>query len=274
MGIYASAQVAFSLLGIYDPFVFQRVAFLARGQAFTYEPSYYALYMTLFVMFYNARFQLSNYKKSSLLKLLGVNMLLIVSTSTGILFSYPLFVITMIPFKISWKKLFYFSSMLVSVIASIFFFWRELIQYSLLKFFYWGFGHGSFLARWEGICNCLQTFYDNFWIGVGLGGIGPYLYQHHYAAGNHIETLSEAEMFDPTNTFTEILGSLGIVGFCAFSFLAWRFIQSYKRAVASIAITQDAKILAASFFISVWMGVIVLQLTVAYLGPIFGCTSP
>ncbi len=267
VGLYACAQVFFSLFDVYDPSAPQRVAFIARGQALTYEPSYYALYMTLFVMFYNTRFLLSSARKISLRTLLGVNLLLLVSTSTGIFFSYPAFVLTLfcfslfsfMPSRISKKRLIGFLGVIASVIGIVFFFFPDIIAYSLLKFFYWGFGHNSFTTRWEGMYNSVSTFLNNPWIGVGLGGVGPSLYQHYYEAGNQVETLMEAELFDPTNTFTEILGSLGLVGFCAFGFLAWRFIQSYKKAISSNTASKDAKILAASFFISVVVGMIVLQ---------------
>ncbi len=54
LGLYAFFQIILSGVGIYDPLATQRVGSLARGQGWMYEPSYYALYMTAYVMFRNA----------------------------------------------------------------------------------------------------------------------------------------------------------------------------------------------------------------------------
>lgn len=60
VGIHAALQLFLSAVGIIDPFVTQYVnpsmeTGLARGQAMTYEPSFYALYAIPFVVYANAK---------------------------------------------------------------------------------------------------------------------------------------------------------------------------------------------------------------------------
>lgn len=265
IGIYAVLQLSLSLFGVDDPFASQRVSFIARGQALAYEPSYYALYMTLFVMYYNAKALLSKAPEFSWIKWLCVNLLLLASTSTGVFFSYPVFGLVLFTtsilfsYPLAKKKIFLFLLSFLIFLCSVYWLSPELILLSILKFFYLGFEHGSFAARWEGICHSFTVFTQNPWFGVGLGGIGPYLFKQHFNCGNEIESLSEAEMFDPTNTLTEVLGSLGIFGFAAFSWLAVQFARSFKEVMNSAYIEQKNKISALSFFISVVVGIIVLQ---------------
>ena len=54
LGLHALSQCALSLLDIHDPFAtqFVPVANVARGQSFTYEPSYYALFAVPFAFFF------------------------------------------------------------------------------------------------------------------------------------------------------------------------------------------------------------------------------
>jgi hypothetical protein len=93
VGLIAAAQVFFSLVGVVLPFVTQYIGPWSRGQGFSYEPSYYALYMTPFTMFYTAKFFLQEKSKRSIGKLIGSNCLLLVSTSTGCFFSYLAFLL-------------------------------------------------------------------------------------------------------------------------------------------------------------------------------------
>ena len=94
LGLYAVSQLVLSWFGIYDPLATQRVGTIARGQGWTYEPSYYALYITAYVMYRNALAMFeknANFSFKKIFQLLGVNGFLLASTSTGVIFSYPAF---------------------------------------------------------------------------------------------------------------------------------------------------------------------------------------
>jgi O-antigen ligase len=273
LGLYAFSQLVFSLFGIYDPLATQRVGPIARGQGWTYEPSYYALYMTAFVMFRNALAIFgpkTGFSLKRAFKLLGVNCFLLVSTSTGVIFTYPVFCLVSLGMTLvrpirrvasnARKRIFKFIAIccvLGSVLSCLF--WEYFVL-SFFKFFYFGFeSHGSFTARWEGIVSCLKTFFEHPMLGVGAGGIGPYLFTKNSFYDTNPVSLQEVELYDPTNVFTEILASLGIVGFIGFAVLSYVFYRSFKKVIVSSQISQLDKIIAASLFISLITILFVLQ---------------
>jgi hypothetical protein len=273
LGLYAVSQLIFSSIGIYDPLATQRVGTIARGQAWTYEPSYYALYMTAYVMFRNALAVFGSKEEFSLkksLKLLGINSFLLVSTSTGIIFSYPVFFLVsmgMFCLRPIRRLASYARQRILKFIAICcvlggilsWLFWEYFVM-SFFKFFYFGFMmHGSFVARLEGIVSCIILFIEYPLLGVGVGGVGPHLFAKSSLYDTHPVTLQEVESFDPTNVFTEILASLGIVGLLGFAWLSFAFYRSFKGVIVSAQISQSDKIVAVALFISLILMMFVLQ---------------
>jgi hypothetical protein len=156
VGLYATLQVMLSLIGVYEPFALQRIGSIARGQAWSYEPSYYALYMVPYVMYWNGIALFREKSKDSLrnrIKLFCQNMLMVISTSTGIIISYPVFFISAIirflnPLqKIARKKLLTALSFFAISLAGLTVLFYEIALHSIFKFFYFGFlaHHGHLL---------------------------------------------------------------------------------------------------------------------------------
>jgi O-antigen ligase len=277
VGVYAASQFVLSIAGIRDPFVGQWIGPLARPHAFVYEPSYYALYMCAFVMFYNALYVFERRSirgSGNVVRLVAVNVLLILSTSTGAFFAYAFFFCAAFFFRLLRRvrqhvthfgkklfKVFYVLFSVFSVIAVVF---TAFFLTYFFKFFTGNFSdHGSFATRWEGIENCWHLFLQHPFLGVGLGGVGPYLYAEHYGIADpdviRRLTLSEIEKFDPTNALTEILGSLGLYGACAFAFLVARFAQLFNRTMALPALSPEKRAFALSLMLSLVVVVLVLQ---------------
>lgn len=273
LGLYAIMQMGLSLFEIYDPLATQRVGSVARGQAWTYEPSYYALYMTAYVMFKNALgiFQPQrHFSMKEIWKLMGVNCLLLASTSTGLIFSYPAFcavslwvaflrpVRQIAPYvKKRIFKFIGFGCVFAGVLAWLF---RELFIQSFFKFFYFGFmTHFSFYARWQGLVSAFNVFLQNPFFGVGVGGVGPYIFKKNSFYETNAEMLTELESYDPTNVFTEVLASLGIVGFLGFIFLGLVFFRAFKKVIVNVQISETDKIVTIGLFISLIVLLFVLQ---------------
>ncbi len=280
MALYATGQVLLSLFGIYDSFALQRVGFIARGQAFLYEPSYYALYMIPYVMFLNGERLLQNKGRGAFpqrLKLFCQNMLLVISTSTGLLVSYATFFaiyalgtlsqrlgfVRLLILRKMQKALFIF---LLSMGVMTFLFY-EMALYSIFKFFYFGWSHISFAARWEGIVQSFKIFLAHPLLGVGIGGVGPALLEKESVYDSKIETLPEFEAFDPTNCFTEILASLGMIGFLAFGYLGMIFFKAYNRVMKNKTISFSAKKMATTLFFSLIIMGVALQMNQGLFRP-------
>jgi hypothetical protein len=273
LGFYAICQLVLSWFGIYDPFATQRVGTMARGQGWTYEPSYYALYMSAYVMFRNALAIFdsnTDFSFKGVLKLLGINGMLLASTSTGIIFSYPAFFLVslgMFLLRPVRRIATYAKQRILTCIAICcalggvlsWVFWDYFVL-SFFKFFYFGFmSHGSFVARWDGIVSCFELFLQYPLLGVGVGGVGPFLFAKNSFYDTHPLVLQEVEAFDPTNVFTEIMASLGIVGLAGFAVLAFVFFRSFKKVMVSPEISQPDKSRAIALFISLIVMLFVLQ---------------
>jgi O-antigen ligase len=273
LGLYAAFQLLLSLFGIYEPLATQRVGMIARGQGWTYEPSYYALYMTAFVMFRNALAifeSKTGFSFKRALKLLGINCYLLASTSTGVIFTYPFFCIFSLGIALlrPIRRMASHAKQRILKFIVVFFalggmlswlFWDYFVL-SFFKFFYFGFmTHGSFVARWEGIVSCLKVFIECPIFGVGAGGVGPYLFVKNSFYDTNPLSLTEVEFFDPTNVFTEVLASLGIVGLIGFAALSFVFYRNFKKVIVNVQVSQPDKIVAVAFFISLIVMLFVLQ---------------
>ncbi|MBP7074073.1 MAG: O-antigen ligase family protein [Rhabdochlamydiaceae bacterium] len=275
VGSYAALQVALSIVGVYDPLALQRVIMIARGQAWTYEPSYYALYMIPYVMFHNGAALLREYKRPmSRIKLFCQNMLMLISTSTGLIVSYPVFLVSILfkrlnPFqkevRQKFTKMLTTSFILLAVFTVLFY---EIALHSIFKFFYFGFlAHWSFSARWEGIVAACKTFIRHPILGAGLGGVSTEGFREESVYDLKMETLQEFEAFDPTNCFTEVLASLGIVGLLAFIYLGYVFYRSFQEVMKDLSIDLESKKIATALFLSLVVMIVALQMNQGLFRP-------
>lgn len=271
VGLYAVAQVVFSMFGIYDPLAAQRVGSIARGQAWTYEPSYYALYMVPYVMYHNGK---AFFQKSQPFKLFSQNMMLALSTSTGLIVSYPAFYLCYLmkfinPFRfvIRYKMKKAFMVFIITLVIGTLFFCEIMLQ-SVFKFFLFGFdGHVSFLARWNGIIASLQTFLRHPIFGAGLGGVSVEQFKEASAYDTKVVTLQEFEMYDPTNCLTEVMASLGLVGLMAFIYLGIVFYRAFQDVIKDTFIDTETKQQAVALFISLVVMLIALQMNQGLFRP-------
>ena len=106
---------------------------------------------------------------------------------------------------------------------------------------------------------CLLLFKENPIFGVGIGGVGPHL---HKVLENGVvaTTLKEMEIHDPTNVFTEILASLGLVGLMVFGFLFYKYWILFKEVMQkSLSLTIDERRTAIALMLSLVCTLIVLQ---------------
>lgn len=247
VGFYALCQVLFSTIGIMLPGVNQGIFGIARGQAFTYEPSYYALYMTPFVICQTAKFIFEDSSERKIGKIFWPNLFFLISTSTGCFFSYLFFLLFFVFFRMfGWleflkvsiiKTMLWFCLFSGVAFGAFSFINSNLLAAGLLKFFYKGTSHASLQERWEGLVEYWNIFLENPIFGVGFGS-GPY-----YLAQ---KKLGQADLLDPwilqhfapMNVTTEVLAGLGGVGaicFCGFFYLLG------KMFLAVIKIPQLAK---------------------------------
>lgn len=276
VGIHAALQVFLSAAGIIDPFITQYVSMgtgLARGQAMTYEPSFYALYAIPFVAYANAKYLLADrWSFGAFLKIVSINLLLLISTSTGAFFSY--FVFCLIGFSCSYlplvqkiviglrRNLLVFMGGFGLIFCTIGLFFQELFINTFYKFFKMGFSHWSFLERWKGIVDAWNAFCQFPVFGLGLGGVGYYQCMHanqEELVKLHAPTLDLLELFDPTNMFTEMLASLGLYGLLAFSYFGWTIYQIAHKLLKNPLISLEEKKTAVALLLSVVVMFICLQ---------------
>jgi hypothetical protein len=274
VGLHALAQVILSVFDIHDPFVKQVTPgsfVIARGQSWTYEPSYYALFATPFVSFLNCRFLLK--EDVPLWKILGANILLLVSTSTGGFFSYFIFFVVIIGLSFLSKHFSYLRARSIYyLLAFIFCFgaisllFIEIFLGTFYKFFHIGFfAHWSFAERWEKIVLGWDVFCASPFFGVGLRGFEAhaYLMDHfdnpHVALHEHVDVQTLLTNYVSTNVFMEILSSLGTYGLCAFLFLAVIMWQMFSSAISDSRLPLTERKTLFAFFVSILVMILCLQ---------------
>jgi hypothetical protein len=282
IGTYAAMQFFASIGGVILPFVVQHVVY-ARGSAFAHEPSFYALYAIPFVAYLNTkRILLSESEPVRLVEgivLFLANLFLLVSTTTTAFLFY--IVLFFILFTFSYLKfvrtyfckirktlaryVLYFSMIFAG--SSLLFF--ELFKKTFLKYFYFGFfTHESFFDRFKGILLSLSVFCEYPLFGVGLGGVAPYLYKRTLYGDREGAlfdyTRLSIQALEPTNVFSEMLGSLGLYGFCAFAILLYLVWKCFRRFLAGHNISRHERINVLSLLISLVVMMICLQINMGF----------
>jgi len=273
-GVFGALQFFASFGGILLPFVGQTIGgTIARGQAMTYEPSYFALYMIAYVMYYNACYLFffeTVMEKKKIMHLFLVNIMLIVSTSTGAFFAY--FVMVGVFFLLQssrWvrsckrkmvKKLALFSLSFAALFAVIAVVAKDIFLNTFWKFFRQGFmAHGSFVERWQGIVNAWNVFIEHPWFGVGVGGVGPFLFQKENSTNVSEVTKEMLIPYDPTNVLTELLASMGVVGTLAFAVFFFLYFKRFYSVTRIKELTMEEKGTIYALLVSLLVMLIVLQ---------------
>ncbi len=222
VGLYACLQLALSFVGVHDPFVRQQITSgIARPSAFAYEPSFYALYMTPFVVWVN--FTYLTERRYTLLQVVGVNALFLISTTTASFVALLIFCLLFPFFSSSWRRYSKFLLGIATAFLLLFLLSPWFAQTFFFKFFNANFlSHGSFLERWIGIKNGWHLFLSHPLFGVGLGGYPLALFEAYLQGeGQYIFLYQRAlipvvsqplKLFEPMNVTVEYLASLGVVG--------------------------------------------------------------
>ncbi len=274
VAVHGLLQLLFSFAGYFDPFVTQYIGRFARPSSFFYEPSYFALYMCPFVMYYSAHFMLST-ERSVFTKRLCIlccsHLLFLLSTSTGAFISYFIFFPAILLYKTLilrervgpyfYRKYLAVVSGIFSLLLFLFISFQHVFRGYFLKFFTSDFFlHHSFFERWNGIKRAVSVFLSSPIFGKGIGGVGPYYYSlYHSAVDISSLTLQELEKYDPTNAFTEILATLGLFGLFAIGTFLWMLVKEIRRIILLRPDYTDEKTTAAALLFSWAITLIVLQ---------------
>lgn len=266
-GFYALAQVLLSIGGIILPGVTQYIGNLARGSAFAYEPSFYALYMTPFAMYASAKFILQNREERRIGEIFWPNVFLLASTSTGCFFSYLFFLFFIISFRylkiihLSINKLLF--KFFLSCLSAFSILWvtnRQLIDTGFLKFFYrGGTSHFSVFDRWRGLMEYWNIFVENPLIGVGFGGGPFYLAQKKGIDSSDLLNPQILALYSPMNVTTEVLASVGILGGLCFLYFFYLLISLFLSALRISSLTEQERIILISFALSICVMFMTLQ---------------
>lgn len=165
VGIYAFLQLLLSLAGLHDPFANQFISGeVVRSNAFAYEPSFYALYMTPFIVMVNYHFLADReepfyfFGRLTYPKIFLINFLYFSSTSTSTIFAFAIFCFCLLFFSQVRRHLWKFSIAFTGIFFLLGIISPFLMRQFYLKFFYSGLGHGSFMERWTGIVNAWKVF--------------------------------------------------------------------------------------------------------------------
>lgn len=254
LGSFSIAQVLFSVVGIDLPFVMQKIGnTLARGQAWTYEPSFFALYMTPFISYENARYFLLNEGKS--FRVFLYNIMFLSTTSTGCFFTYIWFIFILGIFlrkndPKKWKKLLFKCCGLFFSVLAIFSLVLPKGFFMLFKFFVGEYGTSSFWCRWNGLVRCWNIFLEHPLVGVGMGGVSSYSSQKYF--GVHIDPLDPMilDIYPGMNVTTEILASLGLLGVLGFIYLFYLIFKDFRATMRIPFLSREEKINVQAFAIS------------------------
>jgi hypothetical protein len=278
VGGYACIQLLLSFIGVLDPFASQFVlpGRIVRANAFCYEPSFYALYMTPFVIMATLHFLLKEkdpffiFQPLKARHLIFINLLFLVSTATSVIFAYLSFALICALFSFSYLRS-HLSSIVkfflscLAVIVTMCLSLPMLTREFFLKFFYQGFmTHHSFSERWMGIVNGWTLFKLHPFLGVGMGAY-PLAIMDYYAREEgvlsyryyDINQVNVIKNFESSNVFIELAGSAGLLGIGACGLFAFLFYRRFKNAWDHLLCSQ--KQWALSWFLSSLVMVVVLQ---------------
>lgn len=263
VGLYAALQLILSCFKIHDPFATQSITeHLVRPNAFCFEPSFYALYMTPFVFLYNALFIISGEKKGW--RIGAVNVLYLLSTSAAVFFAYGAFflILCVIP-GIDKKRVLRIFLAFLGCLLGLTLLVPFMSHHFFLKFYYQGFlTHHSFFERWVGIQNGWKIFLQHPIFGVGLGGYPCYLMDAFLQGDGMFSYLEgrawilrgvSVKCFEASNVFTELLASLGVLGLCAYGTLLYALFGQMRQ------IPPSERQKAYCWLISILVTVFVLQ---------------
>ncbi|WP_192579104.1 O-antigen ligase family protein [Fibrisoma limi] len=207
---------------------------LARINGFSYEPSYFAMYMLLgwgtalsllstpYRSWYTFWFITAIVVLSS--SRMGILVMLIASATT--VFSKPLKDLRR--GRLSFQNLRLVVIFISGVVTAVIFFITHLeqFQFMLVGIAYVSNIDHSSSQRIDGFIDTLTVFWNNPLIGVSLGGLPSAIGA---LRGFYIQTQDEAKEFEGMNVYAEVLASSGLLGFILFFFFGFCLLRGvYK----------------------------------------------
>lgn len=243
VGAVAVIQLLVGFTGVRVPFVIDQLfPRCVRPNAFCYECSYYALYMTPFFIYAQLSFltRPSSLKRSA--ALFGIYLFYFCSMSTSA-FITTLLVFLILLCLIRYREFFpdlkrrllqlgaFFGSALTLTVLMVPKVTQVFFKFFTSKFFL----HHSFNERWIGITHGWRLFWAHPWFGIGLGGAPAELflewqrrdprYNLKYYDGM-LKTYGNGlrlKPFELSNVTMELLASLGLLGALAFGTLLFYY---------------------------------------------------
>jgi O-antigen ligase len=296
--VYFYSYLAISVFGFYQillpfiigektPLVMQwwQEYSLARINAFSYEPSYFATYMLmgLFIWFilWIRRSDFINYKG---LTLIAIGIIIFLSSSRigwiGIILITVYGIIELIGYyslnkKFTRQNAKFFVSIILAIVFTVTLLVIIINDPERFDFLFSGTGlfdtaDYSYSMRNERAIETFEVFLDkpiNIIFGVGPGGVGAYMINNLGKFGIAVEGFEKIWSTEPSNITAELLASAGIIGFIIF---AWFIVIIFKRLwnlYRNNNLIKRYRVICLALFWGLVMELTILQFNQNYLRP-------
>lgn len=296
--VYFYSYLAVSIFGFYQillpfiigektPLVMQwwQEYSLARINAFSYEPSYFATYMLMgcFIWFilWIRRSDFINYKG---ITLIAIGIIIFLSSSRigwiGIILIAVYGLIELIGYyslnkKFTKQNAKIFVSIILASVFAVTFLLIIINDPERFDFLFRGTGlfdtaDYSYAMRNERAIETIEVFLDrpiNILFGVGPGGVGAYMINNPGKFGIVVEGFEKIWATEPSNITAELLASVGIAGFILF---AWFIVIIFKRLwnlYRNNNLIKRYRVICLALFWGLIMELVILQFNQNYLRP-------
>lgn len=250
---YLSSFVFVGLTALPQLVGFVSSHFRDRPRAFTYEPSYLALYMTPFIVMATIHYICSRdkdfyiTKKINRFSFLLYHVMFVISFSSSAFVSYLLLAALLLAFLFVRQFHLYranigkFLFLMVASIGVLFAILPKYIPLILLKVvnFKYLLYHHSFQERLIANRATWAAFTDASFTGVGLGGFPSYRFSqwlakdprcmHYLSYDNIMADPNPIRLFESSNVFLEMLATFGVGGICVMICFMCSFFYLAKR---------------------------------------------
>jgi len=296
--VYFYSYLAISVFGFYQillPFIIGKNTplvmqwwqeyLLARINAFSYEPSYFATYMLIgcFIWFilWIRRSDFINYKG---ITVIAIGIIIFLSSSRigwiGIILIAVYGLIELIGYYFV-KKQFtkqnakFFVSLILVIVFAVTFLIIIINDPERFDFLFKGTGlfdtaDYSYAMRNERALETFEVFLDrpiNILFGVGPGGVGAYMINNPGKFGISVEGFEKIWSTEPSNITAELLASVGIIGFIIF---VWFIAIIFKRLwnlYRNNNLIKRYRVICLALFWGLVMELLILQFNQNYLRP-------
>jgi O-antigen ligase len=296
--VYFYSYLAVSIFGFYQillPFIigektplvmqwWERYT-LARINAFSYEPSFFATYMLMgcFIWFilWLRRSDFINYKG---ITLIAIGIIIFLSSSRigwiGIILIVVYGIIELIGYyslnkKFTRQNAKFFVSLILAIVFAVTLLVIIISDPERFDFLFRGTGlfdtaDYSYAMRNERAIETFKVFLDspiNILFGVGPGGVGAYMINNPGKFGIVVEGFEKIWSTEPSNITAEILASVGIIGFILF---VWFIVIIFKRLwnlYRNNNLIKKYRVICLALFWGLAIELLILQFNQNYLRP-------